>query len=109
MSSSSEQLERISHDLDHIAGVFGGLDGELGQQQATEASGLSRETVERVFCAGVRLLASHAAEASDRSLLKGLSPTEACTAAAALLRAQGLTPFEFGVWFSVSGPRDTAQ
>jgi hypothetical protein len=37
--------------------------------------------------------------------LAGLSvtTTEACTAATALLRAQGLTPFEFAVWFSSSG------
>ena len=101
MSSSSDQLERISHEL-------GGLAGDL-DQQAIEADGLPRETVERVFCASVRLLANHAAEPSEQTLLKALSPTEACTAAAALLRAQGLTPFEFGVWFSVSGSRDTAQ
>ncbi|TDD28088.1 hypothetical protein E1287_33350 [Actinomadura sp. KC06] len=31
-----------------------------------------------------------------------LTPTEACTAAAALLHAQSLTPFEFSVWFSNS-------
>ena len=102
MSSSSDQLERISHEL-------GGIAGDLDQQQAIEANGLPRETVERVFCASVRLLASHAAKPCDQTLLKGLSPTEACTAAAALLRAQGLTPFEFGVWFSVSGSGDTAQ
>lgn len=102
MLSSSDQLERISHEL-------GGLAGDHDQQQAIEAYGLPRETVERIFCAAVRLLASHAAEPSDQTLLKGLSPTEACTAAAALLRAQGLTPFEFGVWFSVSGSHDTAQ
>lgn len=102
MSSSSDQLERISHEL-------GGLAGDLDQQPAIEADGLPRETIERIFCASVRLLAGHASEPSDHTLLKGLTPTEACTAAAALLRAQGLTPFEFGVWFSVSGSRDTAQ
>ena len=32
-----------------------------------------------------------------------VTTTEACTAATALLRAQGLTPFEFAVWFSSSG------
>lgn len=102
MSSSSDQLERISHEI-------GGLAADLDQQQAIDSYGLPRETVERIFCAGVRLLARHAAEPSDHTLLKALTPTEACTAAAALLRAQGLTPFEFGVWFSVSGSRDTAQ
>lgn len=102
MSSSSEQLERISHEVE---GLAGGLD----PQGAIEASGLPRETVERIFCAAVRLLASHAAQPSDHTLLKGLTPTEACTAAAALLRAQAITPFEFGVWFSVSGPRDESD
>jgi hypothetical protein len=29
-----------------------------------------------------------------------LSPTEACTVAAALLRSQGLSPFEFSIWFA---------
>ena len=33
----------------------------------------------------------------------GVTTTEACTVATALLRAQGLTPFEFSVWFSSSG------
>ena len=102
MSSNSDQLERVSHELSRLI-------SDLDQQQAIEAFELPRETVERIFCAAVRLLASHAAEPSDQTLLKGLSPTEACTAAAALLRAQGLTPFEFGVWFSVSGSHDTAQ
>jgi hypothetical protein len=32
-----------------------------------------------------------------------VTTTEACTVATALLRAQGLTPFEFAVWFSSSG------
>ena len=35
--------------------------------------------------------------------LDEVTTTEACTAATALLRAQGLTPFEFAVWFSSSG------
>jgi hypothetical protein len=29
-----------------------------------------------------------------------LTPTQACTAAAALLKSQLLTPFEFAIWFS---------
>ena len=29
-----------------------------------------------------------------------VTTTEACTVATALLRSQGLTPFEFSVWFS---------
>jgi 4-hydroxy-3-methylbut-2-enyl diphosphate reductase IspH len=101
LSSNSDRLERISHEL-------GSLASDIPQQQDVEAAGPPRETVERIFCAGVRLLASQP-EPSEQTLLKDLSPTEACTAAAALLRAQGLTPFEFGVWFSASGPRDIAQ
>jgi hypothetical protein len=33
----------------------------------------------------------------------GVTPTEACTVAAALLHSQSLSPFEFSVWFSSSG------
>ena len=33
----------------------------------------------------------------------GVTTTEACTVATALLRSQSLTPFEFAVWFSSSG------
>jgi hypothetical protein len=33
----------------------------------------------------------------------GITTTEACTVATALLRSQSLTPFEFSVWFSSSG------
>ena len=32
-----------------------------------------------------------------------VTTTEACTVATALLRTQGLTPFEFSVWFASSG------
>jgi hypothetical protein len=33
----------------------------------------------------------------------GITTTEACTVATALLRSQSLTPFEFSVWFASSG------
>ena len=33
----------------------------------------------------------------------GITTTEACTVATALLRSQALTPFEFSVWFASSG------
>jgi hypothetical protein len=35
--------------------------------------------------------------------LDDVTTTEACTVATALLRAQGLTPFEFSVWFAGNG------
>lgn len=38
-----------------------------------------------------------------------LSPTQAVNAAAALLRSQQLTPFEFAVWFSGGMPLDTER
>ena len=37
------------------------------------------------------------------------TPTEACTAAAALLHAQSLTPFEFSIWWSASTPERGAR
>jgi hypothetical protein len=33
----------------------------------------------------------------------GITTTDACTVATALLRSQSLTPFEFSVWFSSNG------
>jgi hypothetical protein len=57
----------------------------------------------------VRLYAAAAERAPDApaSAQLDLSPTEACTAAAALLRSQLLTPFEFAIWFSGAGQEGT--
>jgi hypothetical protein len=50
----------------------------------------------------VRLYANGSAEPYGAASLRtlDLTPTEACTVAAALLKSQSLTPFEFSIWFS---------
>jgi hypothetical protein len=58
-----------------------------------------------VLAGAVRRYASQSTDPYGDEALAGLAvtTTEACTVATALLRAQGLTPFEFAVWFSSSG------
>jgi hypothetical protein len=53
----------------------------------------------------IRLYTSDSPDPYSDEALSGLAitPTEACTVAAALLRSQSLSPFEFSVWFSSSG------
>ena len=53
----------------------------------------------------IKRYASLSSDPYGDEALAGLAvtTTEACTVATALLRAQGLTPFEFAVWFSSSG------
>jgi hypothetical protein len=55
--------------------------------------------------AAIKRYASLSSDPYGDEALAGLdlTTTEACTVATALLRAQGLTPFEFAVWFSSSG------
>ena len=53
----------------------------------------------------IKLYTSLSADPYGDEALSGLTvtPTEACTVAAALLHSQSLSPFEFSVWFSTSG------
>src|SRR4051794_32074955 len=53
----------------------------------------------------ITLYCSLSPEPYGDEALAGLAvtPTEACTVAAALLHSQSLTPFEFSVWFSTAG------
>ena len=53
----------------------------------------------------IKQYASLSSDPYGDEALSGLdvTTTEACTVATALLRAQGLTPFEFSVWFAGNG------
>lgn len=55
-----------------------------------------------LLTAATRLYASYSDSPYGSTALADLrvTPTEACTVAAALLRSQSLTPFEFSIWFS---------
>lgn len=68
-------------------------------------SDLSTYDISALLISAVRLYASRTD--GDRSGPSGaelaVTPTEAVTVAAALLRSQQLTPFEFAIWFSEHG------
>ena len=66
---------------------------------------LSQADVSALLSEAIRLYVSRSSDPYSDEALAGLTvtPTEACTVATALLRAQSLSPFEFSVWFSSSG------
>ena len=69
---------------------------------ALKAASITRDDIRAVLSAGMRLYAS-AVEASGQEFTPvdaSISATEAVTLACALLRAQGLTPFDLALWFS---------
>jgi hypothetical protein len=71
---------------------------------ASEASATQSE-LSALLTDAIKRYASLSSDPYGDEALAGLAvtTTEACTVATALLRAQGLTPFEFAVWFSSSG------
>jgi hypothetical protein len=66
-----------------------------------ESGFVSRADAASLLVAAVRLYALGGTEVRGDDLT--VTPTEAVTVAAALLRSQQLTPFEFAIWFSHSG------
>jgi hypothetical protein len=66
---------------------------------------LSQADLSALLSEAIKLYVSQSADPYGDKALAGLTvtPTEACTAATALLRSQSLSPFEFSVWFSSSG------
>jgi hypothetical protein len=63
---------------------------------------LATGAVSELLCAAVRLyaVASERRQEGIGGAELFVTPTEAVTVAAALLRSQQLTPFEFSIWFS---------
>lgn len=93
---------------------FGELVSELAARAEKTLAGPSpgvlpgAADVTALMVTAVRLyaaVAEHGPEAPAPAQLD-LSPTEACTAAAALLKSQLLTPFEFAIWFSEAATTD---
>jgi hypothetical protein len=90
---------------------FSELVGELGalagQMLASDQPGAlpSAADVTALMVTAVRLYSAAAERAPDAPAPAqlDLSPTQACTAATALLKSQLLTPFEFAIWFSGPG------
>lgn len=70
-----------------------------------KAPTVARDDAASLFVSAVRLYAGQSQEGdrgpSGAELV--VTPTEAVTAAAALLRSQQLTPFEFAIWYSNQG------
>jgi sugar/nucleoside kinase (ribokinase family) len=86
------------HDaIDALSAAVARLDphGEPG-------GAVSQAEVSALLTAATRLYAACSEDPYGTAALADLrvTPTEACTVAAALLRSQSLTPFEFSIWFS---------
>jgi hypothetical protein len=66
---------------------------------------MSQAELSALLTKAIKLYASQSADPYGDEALAGLAitPTEACTVAAALLHSQSLSPFEFSVWFSTAG------
>lgn len=79
---------------------------ELSERIAADDAGreVPQSEVTALLAAAVRLYAACSEDPYGAATLAelALTPTEACTVAAALLRSQSLTPFEFGIWYSSS-------
>lgn len=83
--------------IEAVSTAVAGLD-RAGKPSAP----VSQEDVCALLTAATRLYTAHADDPYGTVALGELrvTPTEACTVAAALLRSQSLTPFEFSIWFS---------
>jgi hypothetical protein len=71
----------------------------------SEETSVSQADLSSLLSVAIKLYASLSRNPYGDEALAGLAvtPTEACTVAAALLHSQSLSPFEFAVWFSSSG------
>jgi hypothetical protein len=96
LSSSEESIARLAEDARALLPAEGG--GEAVDQVA----------LSRLLAVAVQLYARLSAAPYGDEALAGLdvTPTEACTVAAALLRAQALSPFEFSAWFAATAPSE---
>jgi hypothetical protein len=66
---------------------------------------VSQADLSALLTTAIKVYTSLSPDPYGDEALSGLAvtPTEACTVAAALLHAQSLSPFEFSVWFSTAG------
>lgn len=71
----------------------------------SEDAAVSQADLSALLSVAIKLYTSLSPEPYGDDALRNLTvtPTEACTVAAALLHSQSLSPFEFAVWFSSSG------
>ena len=102
--SSSKDAPRavVLQDVHRLATELSlAVDAVLGEDLATQ---VPTDEVARLLMATARLYAARydGARASYGAELL-VTPTEAVTVAAAMLRSQQLTPFEFAIWYSNTG------
>lgn len=73
----------------------------MGTLAATPPTAASQSDVSALLAAACRVYAALSDDPYGCAALADLrlTTTEACTVAAALLRSQSLTPFEFSIWF----------
>ena len=98
MSSDLHQIDETSlHDLATAVNRFVADVLDQGQERV-----LASADVSLLMTSVCRLYAAlfDGAQGGPPPADLMLSPTEAVNAAAALLRSQQLTPFEFAIWFS---------
>ncbi len=92
-SLSSSDLHRLTVEVAAIAETLSAAGREADAEQADLST---------LLAAASRVYAACSSDPYGQESLTALAmtPTEACTVAAALLRSQSLTPFEFSIWFS---------
>jgi hypothetical protein len=78
---------------------------EAARALLADDTALSQADISALLSDAIKLYVSRSGDPYGDEALAGLAvtPTEACTVAAALLHSQSLSPFEFSVWFSSSG------
>lgn len=91
--SSSDALRALIEDAKALSHEFAGANPPPAEIGESDLAGL--------LGAVVRLYVQLAGDPYDERRLAAMdiTPTDACTVAAALLRSQSLTPFEFSIWF----------
>ena len=91
--SSSDALRGLIEDAKSVSAELAGVDPPSIDAGECDLAGL--------LGAVVRLYVQLAEDPYDARRLTAINvtPTDACTVAAALLRSQSLTPFEFSIWF----------
>jgi hypothetical protein len=94
-----ERHDRLHGLLDEVSAAVGDIlaEGSGATLPGADVSGL--------LVSAVRLYASQSdgSRRGPSGAELAVTPTEAVTVAAALLRSQQLTPFEFAIWFSEHG------
>ncbi len=91
--SSSDALRELVENAKSLSDELAGVDPPPAEFGECDLAGL--------LGAVVRLYVQLAEDPYDARRLGAINvtPTDACTVAAALLRSQSLTPFEFSIWF----------